>query len=361
MRDGARTIGYELRKNMFYERDEVSGGEELLERVLERNPRYLPALVRLCESRALATGQDADGIRYCEQALAIDPLLEAARRMLIMSYLDVDDPAAAQQLIDASRGETAVPQTLIALYRRDWLQAGEAAYEALERRTSAPTDLSMVLNAIRMHARMTGDFSRARTAVEAIADVSWDASGRPSLSGGSPYRDGPIALADLLILEGQEERGRRLLAEIIGRMNRERQAGRSERWYWGWHPVALALSGDLEAALAMLERSNAAGSRPNVFRVEADPAFEALYGNPRFEALRRKTRWCLIAPPRSEKGWRVPERRSAEPLNVRRSLCHRQSTEAIASGAARIWCAQKWQATTTAPRPVNGLPSLPLE
>ena len=41
--------------------------------------------------------------------------------------------------------------------------------------------------------------------------------------------------------------------------------------------------------------------------------------------------------------------------------CHRQSTEAIASGAARTWCAQKWQTATTAPRPVNGLPSLPSE
>ena len=48
-------------------------------------------------------------------------------------------------------------------------------------------------------------------------------------------------------------------------------------------------------------------------------------------------------------------------LHIRRSLCHRQSTEAIACGAARIWCAQKWHAATTAPRPVNGLPSLPSE
>ena len=62
--------------------------------------------------------------------------------MLIMSYLDVDDPEAAQQLIDASRGETAVSRTMIALYRHDWLHAGEAAYEALERRTIAPTDQS---------------------------------------------------------------------------------------------------------------------------------------------------------------------------------------------------------------------------
>ena len=32
-------------------------------------------------------------------------------------------------------------------------------------------------------------------------------------------------------------------------------------------------------------------------------------------------------------------------------VSHRRRTEAIASEAARIWCAQKWQAATTAPRP----------
>ena len=153
----------------------------------------------------------------------------------------------------------------------------------------------MVLNAIRMHARTTGDSARALTAVEAIAGVSWDASGRPSLAGGSPYRDGAIALADLLILDGQEERGRRLLAEIIGRMNRELQGGRSERWYYGWHPVALALNGDLEAAMAMLERSNAAGARTRTCSAwRRNPAFEALHGNPRFEALRRETRAHVV-------------------------------------------------------------------
>ena len=40
-------------------------------------------------------------------------------------------------------------------------------------------------------------------------------------SGIAQQRDETIALADLLILDGQVERGRRLLAEIIGTMERE--------------------------------------------------------------------------------------------------------------------------------------------
>ena len=300
--DRARRIdplepAYDVTKAVFlsYERGDVAGASELLEKVLERNPRYLPALVRLCEVRIFNGGRQAEGIRYCEQALAIDPLLEAARRILIQGYLDLDEPAAAQQAIDQSRGEAAVPRTMVAMYQRDWLHAGEAAYEVLALRTSAPNIHGLVLSAIRMHARATGDFARARAALEPIADVSWDAAGHPSLTGTSPVRDGPIALADLLIKDGQEERGRRLLAEIIGRMNREVSSGRSEHWYYRWHPVALALNGDLEAALAMLERAIAAGVRYNAwwYGMEAEPAFEALRGTPRYETLRKNIRMRL--------------------------------------------------------------------
>jgi hypothetical protein len=59
-------------------------------------------------------GRLADGIRLCEQALAVDPLLEQARRMLIRIYLDIDDPVAAEELADTSRGDEAVPRAFLA-------------------------------------------------------------------------------------------------------------------------------------------------------------------------------------------------------------------------------------------------------
>ena len=103
--DRARRIdplepAYDVTKAVFlsYERGDVAGASKLLEKVLERNPRYLPALVQLSEVRIFNGGRQAEGIRYCEQALAIDPLLEAARRILIQGYLAVDDLAAAKQL-----------------------------------------------------------------------------------------------------------------------------------------------------------------------------------------------------------------------------------------------------------------------
>ena len=115
------------------------------------------------------------------------------------------------------------------------LRAGEAAYEALERGTAAPDNAGLIYAAIRLHARTTGDAARAIAAIEPHARVEWDGNGKPTLRDSSAEsRDGAIALADLLILDGQIERGRRLLAEIIGTMEREtRVEGRPELWYLG--------------------------------------------------------------------------------------------------------------------------------
>ena len=225
---------YDVFKAVFlsYERADIPGAIGLLEGVLREHPRYVAALVRLCEIRGFLTGELAEGIRLCEEALAIDPPFEAPRRALVRLYLDVDELAAAQQLAASSSGETSVPQSLISLFQRDWARAGEAAYDAIERRTAAPNNMGTLLAAIRMHARTTGDTTRAIAAVESIAGVQWDAAGRPTLTGASPLRDAPIALADLMILDGQEARGRRLLEEILARMRHELDVERRpDFWY----------------------------------------------------------------------------------------------------------------------------------
>ena len=314
--------GYDVMKAVFllYERSDVSGADKLLSSVLERHPRYVPALLRQCEIRSMLLGRQADGIRLCEQALAVDPLLEQARRVLIRAYLDIEDPVAAEQLADTSRGDEAVPRAFLAFYRRDWTAAGEAAYEALERGTVAPDNAGLIYAAIRLHARTTGDAARAIAAIEPHARVEWDGNGKPTLRDSSALRDGAIALADLLILDGQVERGRRLLAEIIGTMEREtRGEGRPELWYLREHPKALALDGQPDAALALLERSYASGQATSAwwFSVEAEPAYDALRKTPRFEALRRKIR-DHVAEQRQElarlrKEGLVPQRIGGEP------------------------------------------------
>ena len=297
---------YDVTKSVFlsYERSDPKAAAKLLHEVLEQHPRYSPALVRLCELETMLLGKHAAAIQHCEQALAVDPLLEEARRLLIKAYLDVEDLTAAQQLAEATRGDTAVPRALIGLYREDWEPAGEASYEALANRTTAPNNVATIFAAIRSYARASGDYARAIEAIETYSGVSWDKAGKPTLSmrDRSGMRDGSIALADMLLQAGEVDRGRALLAEIITTMRREVQVeGRSEFWHLRWHPVALALAGERDASIAMLERSFATGIAASQWWcfVEHEPAFDTLRQDPRFEGLRRKIR-AQIAQQRNE-------------------------------------------------------------
>ncbi|MCE3286231.1 MAG: hypothetical protein K0R70_2487, partial [Steroidobacteraceae bacterium] len=96
-----------------------------------------------------------------------------------------------------------------------------------------------------------------------------------------------IGLADVLIASGQETRGRFLLTTIIARMRHERdELAVPEFWYYRWHPTALALNGEHDAALAMMQRAVASGLGPGDwwYYYESEPAYAALRRDPGFQA-----------------------------------------------------------------------------
>ena len=172
------------------------------------------------------------------------------------------------------------------------MDAGEVAYASFARGTFSPITMHDHLDAIRMHARTTGDFDRARALLEEVSGVRWDATGQPVLrEEGSPLRDAPIALADILLVSGQEQKGLRLLAAIISRMRQEMGTpGHPEVWYYGWHPVALALNGERDAAIEMLQRGFASRFDGATFvtqGLESEPSFAELRKDARFQALMR--------------------------------------------------------------------------
>jgi len=91
----------------------------------------------------------------------------------------------------------------------------------------------------------------------------------------------------VLLASGQERRGRQLLDTILARMRHEvGELGRPELWYQLYHPTALALSGQNDAALAMIERSIASGSRlvDWWYYFDSDPAYGPLRQDARFQA-----------------------------------------------------------------------------
>src|SRR5262245_51070215 len=282
---------------LYYARSDVQGANALLVGVLKREPRYAPALAWLCDLQVYAMGQPASGLRYCEAALTLDPLLEDTRRIMIQAYARLGDLAAAEQLVGESFGEPPPRALPVLISRRDWRLAGEVAYASLARGTASPTTMMDHLIAIRMHARTTGDFERARAVLEEASGVRWDAAGEPTLpTVGSPVRDTPTALADILLASGQEAKGRRLLATIIGRMQEElRTPGQSELWYYPWHSLALALYGDREAAIGMLQRQIANNVEPTrvLRQLTTEPSFAGLREDPRVQAMMQQLRSYL--------------------------------------------------------------------
>jgi hypothetical protein len=89
----------------------------------------------------------------------------------------------------------------------------------------------------------------------------------------------------MLLEVGDQERGRLLLEAILAQTRYEiERKGRHEMWYWTWNPIALALAGRNDEAIAMLQRQVASGaSTPDAwFYFEVEPAYDGLRDDPRF-------------------------------------------------------------------------------
>jgi adenylate cyclase len=272
---------------LLYERSDMDGATALLVDALRLDPQYQPALTRLGEIRIHIQGRTAEGIRLGEQALMLDPASENTRRSLIRAYLSLGDTAAALQLADEPQSGNAARRTPILLYRREWRNAGESAYRSLAQGTSTPIDNGIDVAAIRMHARTTGEVGRARRTLEALAGVTWDASGRPALPKRPATRETAIGLADMLLEGGDRERGRLLLEAILSQMRHEiERGGRHEMWYRKSHSIALALAGRNDEAIAMLQRVLAGNAGwTDAWFFEVEPAYDALREDPSFIEL----------------------------------------------------------------------------
>ena len=271
---------------LLYERSDMDGSIALLVDALKLDPQYQPALTRLGEIRYFLQGRSAESIRLNEQALMLDPASESARRALIRAYLSVGDVEAASEIAGNPPPGNAARTTPILLYRREWLAAGESAYRSLAQGTSTPIDNRIDVIAIRMHARTSGAFERARRALEALAGVKWDASGRPTLPQRLDVnRENAIGFADMLLEVGDQERGRLLLEAILSQTRDEiERKGRHEMWYRTWNSIALALAGRNDEAIAILQRHVASGAgMPDAwFYFEVEPAYDGLRDDPRF-------------------------------------------------------------------------------
>jgi TolB-like protein/Tfp pilus assembly protein PilF len=259
---------------------------QVAEAVLERDPLYVPALVRLADAR-WSMGKHADAVALAEQAVALDPENETAWRHLVTSYLSLGEPAAAEVALRHISDHPALGSLLLNLYRSDWRKAGEAAYALIAAGPTYRQIESHIALAIRRHARVTGDYPRAIEALEKWASVTWEGN-EPVLGGQLDLGFGVASLADMLMASGRNDRARALLVEFLADADVQiNRYGRGEIWLNGGRAIAYALLGRPDEAIATLQRQSQVGFLSQLWRVtlEHEPAFDSLRARKDFQAL----------------------------------------------------------------------------
>jgi tetratricopeptide (TPR) repeat protein len=243
--------------------------------------------MRLAELRWHAC-RFAEAVRYGEQALTLDPLSEWTRRLLIRLYVDLQEPELARNVAATAPRVRPVRMLPVYLYQRDWARAAEITFAAVEDETLLALDEPLISAALRMHARTSGQYDRAIALLERVADVSWDAEGKPRLPKRLGVLQAAAALADTLVESGERDKGLRLARMLIADMDRaSKDLQQGEFWYAHERAIALAILGDREGTLRALEAELA--NRPAGsnwwFTLESEPLFEPLHDDPRYRQL----------------------------------------------------------------------------
>jgi TolB-like protein len=280
---------YDVLKAQFLEwgRGNLREAEALLVDVVARYPTFQPGQMRLSDMRRTG-GNFADAILYDEQALKLDPLSDWTRRELILNYSDIGDEVAARQVADQAPHRLPIQRLALLVVQRNWRQAAEVGYAAFADGTMMPASEPEAVFALRMDAHRTHDFARARAVFEQLCGVTWSAGGIPTLPPQLGFGYACVALGDMLISNGERDRGERLLRATLAAMDyAAHDLKRGEVWYVIDKATALALLGDRKAALPALHKAVGAGYIVTWSLIELDPAFDLLRSDTEFQSLMR--------------------------------------------------------------------------
>jgi TolB-like protein len=271
---------------LFWGPGEIAEAARVTEAVLQRDPLYVPALVRLGDIRWCGQGRHADSAALAEQAVELDPGNETAWRHLAMSYLSLAEPKAARVALQHT-SEFYGLQMILQMYDQDWTAAGESAYGLIRDGYSYRQIESHVALSIRRTARLSGDYDRAIDALERWAGISWE-DGEPLLEGQLDMGNNVVGLADMLIASGDRERGRAVLRELLADTDVQvKRYGRGEIWLNHARAIAFALLGRPDDAMATLQRQAKLGFLYQNWRIALrdEPAFDYMRDRKDFQAL----------------------------------------------------------------------------
>ena len=253
-------------------------------KVLELDPNYFPALQRYAKYRWQMHGETAFALAIIERAIAADPLNPWGPHTAVPFYLDIGDPAAADELAQGNRVVAASTAALRALYTGDTKAAGQAALLPGSF-VFGPPERWGVARALRDYALDGGPRDRI---VRLLSDrYKLPLEGDWQLDS-SNFREA-LLLAHVLLASGQRDRGMRGLDQVIAWIDANGYMG--PVFNLRTKAEALALRGEDDAALALLEESFAKLDYTSWwYSLQYDPAWKRLHTHPRFVAIAASVR-----------------------------------------------------------------------
>jgi TolB-like protein/DNA-binding winged helix-turn-helix (wHTH) protein len=262
------------------DQDRFNEAEALMLRVLEIDPNFSPALVRLAAWRWAWYGQTAEAIKLIERALRLDPEHRWIRLQLCDMYLDVGDLVAAENVISGSKATA--PSGLIApaVYRGDWRTAGELAYARPKGQLKDVASM-LAIFAIQDYALKTGEFDRAIKYLYQAYDLR--------IGHEMDYEVAGIALGLLLQKKGDKAAAHTLMNEIA------QTCGHASDPFDNFYVCAVghAFAGEREAALDSARKaSDQPGGLPQYwwYLFDRGPILADIRSDPRFQAIVRSQR-----------------------------------------------------------------------
>jgi TolB-like protein/DNA-binding winged helix-turn-helix (wHTH) protein/Tfp pilus assembly protein PilF len=257
--------------------DEERQAEHILNSVLELDPTFTNALVRLSELKAVYFGAFADAAALGERALRADPQAAWIREDLLLYYLGSGDPIAAQQVIgnDAWYG-----QLCLAAYRGDWRQAAELEFHRPAHLRDVDYDYLPIL-AIQWFGHQTHQYDGAiaflKDTYRLQADHEFDGN-----------FDAAMSVAILTREKGDQSGSRRLATQALAYLDQHPgQPGSSMSSPRLNQAKAHLLLGQTDAALDEMKQSSSefGGRIPYGWTFAADPLWDPVRSDPRFQAI----------------------------------------------------------------------------
>lgn len=255
-------------------RSDVEASDRLLRQALELEGGEKIALIQMAISLHQQHGQFAEAMRLM-QRLPADVFM---RMSMAIVYLDLGELQAATDVWNDADPPPGFPLMLVSQYRHDTAAAAEVARNLFAASpTSKSTNAAMSL---RDHAVATHDYAAALALLEPAYASRPEARSRVTVDHGFS-----IAFAHLLILSGQERRGRELARALLVSLDGD-EIGRPAHWFARPRAQLLAMLGQYDRAIEEL----AADQRLNHwsgwwYTGEIDPVFAPLHNDPGFKAL----------------------------------------------------------------------------